>query len=174
MTDYLKPLPIVSPLTQPFWDGARSGRLVVQKCGDCGKHRFPASTICDACLSEQAAWVEVSGQATVWSVCEFHRVYFKGFANEIPYNVALVRLDEGPRMYTNLVGISYGTLTATNNFFGFRNIVFNQLTALTVSSDSVFLMDNLQTLAAVPEPETLAMMLAGLGIVGVAARRRRN
>ena len=108
MTDYLKPLPIVSPLTQPFWDGARSGRLVVQKCGDCGKHRFPASTICDACLSEQAAWVEVSGKATVWSVCEFHRVYFKGFANEIPYNVALVRLDEGPRMYTNLVGISYG------------------------------------------------------------------
>ena len=65
-------------------------------------------------------------------------------------------------------------LIATNNFFGFSNIAFNQLTALTVSSDSVFLMDNLQTLAAVPEPETLAMMLVGLGIVGATARRRRS
>jgi hypothetical protein len=48
--------------------------------------------------------VTVSGNGTVWSFCEFHRQYFDGF--DVPYNVALVRLDEGPRMYTNLVGVA--------------------------------------------------------------------
>lgn len=107
MTAYAKPLPHVTPLTQPFWDAARAGRLDVQRCGNCGTLRFPPARICDECLSEDVAWVTVSGRAAVWSMCEFHRLYFKGFAAELPYNVALVRLDEGPRMYTNLVGIPY-------------------------------------------------------------------
>jgi uncharacterized protein len=107
MTDYAKPLPHIAPLAQPFWDATRSDRLEVQRCKTCGHMRFPPSKFCDECLGEEAEWERVSGQGTVWSVCEFHRVYFKGFEAEIPYNVALVRLDEGPRMYTNLVGIAY-------------------------------------------------------------------
>ena len=111
MTEYAKPLPHITPQTQPFWDATREGRLVVQRCGACGRLRFPAASICDECLSEESAWVPVSGRGTVWSMCEFHRLYFKGFAEDIPYNVALVRLDEGPRMYTNIVGIPYADIT---------------------------------------------------------------
>lgn len=107
MSTYTKPLPHVTTLTQPFWDAARAGRLEVQKCGSCGRLRFPPAKICDECMSEETSWVQVSGRGTVWSVCEFHRSYFKGFAAEMPYNVALVCLDEGPRMYSNLVGIPY-------------------------------------------------------------------
>ncbi len=94
------------PLTQPFWDAARAGRLEVQKCGSCGKLRFPPAKICDECMSGETTWVRVSGRGTVWSMCELPRLYFKGFEPEMPYTVALVRLDEGPRMHSNLVGIA--------------------------------------------------------------------
>ena len=105
MSGPARPLPVVTELTRPFWDAARAGRLAVQKCQECGKLRFPASPLCDACLATSTAWVEVSGRGTVWSACEFHRSYFPGF--DVPYAVALVRLDEGVRMYTNLVGVDY-------------------------------------------------------------------
>ena len=124
MSEYAKPLPHVTPLTQPFWEAAKAGRLVVQQCGACGQRRFPPSKICDSCLSDAATWVDVSGQGTVWSVCEFHRAYFKSFAAELPYNVALVRLDEGPRLYTNIVGIPYEAIK-----IGMRvNAVFEPVT----------------------------------------------
>lgn len=102
---YQKPLPFVTPMTEPFWAGTRAGRVSVQRCVGCGHLRFPPSGVCDECLGEATEWVTLSGKGTVWSVCEFHRQYFKGF--ETPYNVALVRLDEGPRMYTNIVGTAY-------------------------------------------------------------------
>ena len=110
MTDYPKPLPHITKLTQPFWTATAAGRLQVQKCTACGQLRFPPSKICDECMGEATIWVEVSGRGTVWSMCEFHRLYFKAFEPEMPYNVALVRLDEGPRMYTNLVGIDYNKI----------------------------------------------------------------
>ena len=107
MSEYGKPLPHVTPLTQPFWDAAKAARLVVQQCTNCGRNRFPPAKNCDHCLSDETEWVDVSPFGTVWSVCEFHRAYFKGFEPDLPYNVAIVRLDDGPSMYTNLVGIDY-------------------------------------------------------------------
>jgi len=108
MSDTAKPLPYITPLTQPFWNATKAGRLEVQECIDCGHKRFPPSRMCEDCLSERVRWVQVSGRGIVWSVCEFHRQYFKGI--DVPYNVALVRLDEGPRMYTNIVGAEYGQI----------------------------------------------------------------
>ncbi len=103
---YNKPLPRLSAANQPFLDAAREGRLVVQKCQSCGKARFPAASICSNCLSPDAEWIDTSGKGTVWSFCFFHRQYFKGFEAEIPYNVVLVQLDEGPRLYSNLLGVA--------------------------------------------------------------------
>lgn len=110
MSDAAKPLPNVTDLNRPFWAGARDGKLLVQRCGACGRLRFPPARTCDACLSAAADWVPVSGQGTIWSVCEFHRSYLRGFATELPYNVALVTLDEGPRLYTNIVGLPYASI----------------------------------------------------------------
>jgi len=124
MNTYQKPLPHIVPANEPFWKAAHEGRLVAQRCNDCEKLRLPASPVCDACLSERSEWTELGGQGTVWSVCEFHRAYFASFADELPYNVALVKLDEGPRLYTNLIGVPSSQIT-----IGHRVIVaFDQVT----------------------------------------------
>ncbi len=103
---YAKPLPRLSAANTPYLEAAREGRLVVQRCQSCGKSRFPAASLCSHCLSPEAEWITASGKGTVWSFCFFHRQYFKGFEAEIPYNVVLVQLDEGPRLYSNLLGVA--------------------------------------------------------------------
>jgi uncharacterized OB-fold protein len=102
---YTKPLPKIDALGAPFWEGTRAGELRVQRCTDCGTLAFPPARHCAACLGERREWVRVSGRGTVATFGIFHRLYFPAFERDLPYNVALVRLDEGPRMYTNLVGI---------------------------------------------------------------------
>jgi uncharacterized OB-fold protein len=56
-------------------------------------------------LSEDAEWVTLSGKGTVFSFIVFHQVYNQAFAKDVPYNVALIQLDEGPRMFSNVVGV---------------------------------------------------------------------
>ena len=104
MDPYNKPLPTLSEENRPFWDGCRAGRLMLQKCG-CGHLRYPISPFCPECLSDQFEWSPVSGRGTVFSYVVFHRAYHPGFKEEVPYNVALVQLEEGPRMYSNIVGV---------------------------------------------------------------------
>ena len=107
-TGYQKPLPIVTPLDQPFWDSVRMGRLAVHCCGDCGDVRFPASPVCPKCLSRNQHWEPASGLATLASWVDFHRAYWPGFSRELPYTVCMVQLREGPLMVSNLVGGTEG------------------------------------------------------------------
>jgi len=104
-TPYTKPVPNIDDNNRPHWEGAREGKLNVQRCLSCGTHRYPPARWCFHCLSEETEWVTVSGKGTIWSWCVFHKAYFKGFEADIPYPVVLVELDEGPRLYSNLVGI---------------------------------------------------------------------
>ncbi len=105
MTDYTKPLPEISDENRPFWDGARSGELRMQQCARCGHIRYPIGRICPDCLEEGHDWVPLSGRGEVYSSIVFHQVYDKAFADDVPYSVALVQLDEGPRMFSNVVGV---------------------------------------------------------------------
>lgn len=98
-----KPLPRVRGVDTPYWEATARGEFRLQRCSDCGTWRFPPSEVCPACLSEAYSWDEVSGRATLWSWVIFHQIYFKGFADEIPYAVAFVELEEGPYMVTNVV-----------------------------------------------------------------------
>ena len=104
MSDYAKPLPKIDPLNQPFWDHARDEKLAVQRCDSCGDVHFPPSPVCPNCLSEDQSWQVVSGRGTLESWVEFHRAYWDGFKDELPYGVCLVRLAEGPLLVSNLVG----------------------------------------------------------------------
>jgi uncharacterized OB-fold protein len=104
MTDYAKPLPVLTDENRPFWEACREGRLSLQQCGDCAHIRYPISHVCPRCLSAAFAWTPMSGRATVFSYIVFHRAYHPGFAQDVPYNVALVQLEEGPRLYSNIVG----------------------------------------------------------------------
>jgi uncharacterized OB-fold protein len=106
MNPYTKPLPVLDGDNAPHWAGARERQLRVQRCTDCGRLRFPAARHCSDCLSEASEWISVSGRGEIWSHCRFHRVYFKGFEDEMPYTVVLVRLDEGPMLYSNMVGLA--------------------------------------------------------------------
>ena len=89
----------------PFFDGARKGQLMVQKCDDCGLLRFPASELCSNCLSIRAGWTGVSGRGEIYSFNIMHQVYHPGFAAEVPYGVVVVKLEEGAKVVSNLVGV---------------------------------------------------------------------
>ncbi|OUN00009.1 MAG: hypothetical protein BAA02_10665 [Paenibacillaceae bacterium ZCTH02-B3] len=103
--EYTKPLPKPDVWSRPFWEHAKNGVLATQACVKCGHRFFPPGPVCPSCYSFELEWKPVSGKGKVVSWVVFHQLYYKGFADEIPYNVALVQLDEGPMMYTNIVGI---------------------------------------------------------------------
>jgi uncharacterized OB-fold protein len=104
--DYQKPLPTLNDENRPFWESCQAGRLRLQQCGACGHVRYPISRFCPRCLSGEFEWAEMSGRGTVFSYIVFHRAYHPGFKDDVPYNVALVQLEEGPRMFSNIVGAS--------------------------------------------------------------------
>jgi uncharacterized OB-fold protein len=103
---YEKPRPDVSGPEAPYWEAAKEHRLVCQKCSDCGTLRFPPAQICEHCLSNSFEWTPLSGKGTVWSFILMHQKYYNSFADEIPYNIAVVRSAEGPKFLTNLVDIA--------------------------------------------------------------------
>ena len=80
--------------------------MVVQKCGECGTLRFPPRRMCSNCLSREASWTPVSGEGEVYSFIVMHRVYHPAFATQVPYAVAMVKLKEGAKMLSNVIGIS--------------------------------------------------------------------
>ena len=101
---YTKPLPVIDDLTRPYWTHAKAHQLAVQHCRACGHVHFPPSPVCPACLSADQDWQVVSGRGTLVSWAHFHRAYWKSFAEDVPYNVCVVALEEGPRIVSNLVG----------------------------------------------------------------------
>lgn len=106
MPEYAKPLPQLTDENRPFWEGAREGRLRMQRCDDCAHLRYPISRWCPQCLSESSTWIDLSGRGVVASTIVFHQVYSAAFADDVPYNVSLIQLDEGPRMFSNVVGVA--------------------------------------------------------------------
>jgi uncharacterized OB-fold protein len=101
-----KPVPRPAPESLPYWQAARGHRLELPRCNACGKFWFPPSQCCPHCLAADFAWTPVSGKGKVFSFVTFHRVYHPAFARDVPYVVALVELEEGPRMLTNIVGVA--------------------------------------------------------------------
>jgi uncharacterized OB-fold protein len=101
-----KPVPDITPEMRPFYEAAKRRELVVQRCRACGTPRFPAREICSACLSSDSEWTKASGRGEVFSFNVMHQVYHPGFATEVPYAVVVVKLAEGPKMNSNLVGVA--------------------------------------------------------------------
>jgi uncharacterized OB-fold protein len=99
------PQKIRDATTEPFWSGLLQGTLRLPKCRECGHLLFPIGPCCSNCLSTEPDWVELSGKGQVWSYIVYHHAFDPAFADKLPYNVALVLLDEGPRLLTNIVGI---------------------------------------------------------------------
>jgi uncharacterized OB-fold protein len=101
-----RPLPEITPLTAPFWDAARRRELVVQRCGACGAWRFPPEVGCYACGSRDVRWERVSGRAVLYTWTVAHPPLLPFFSERAPWPVAVVQLEEGPRLVTTLAGVA--------------------------------------------------------------------
>ena len=93
----------VDSINKPYWDGLKQGQLFYQAC-QCGHHWLPPSRHCPACLNEDVTWQQASGEATVVSWVVYHVAYNPEVKDRLPYNVAIVRLREGPQLITNIEG----------------------------------------------------------------------
>jgi uncharacterized OB-fold protein len=102
-----KPKPRPAPESLPYWQAASEHRLALPQCHSCDKFWFPPSRSCPHCLSDQFSFENVSGRGKIFSFVTFHRIYRPAFAESVPYVVALVELEEGPRLLTNILGISH-------------------------------------------------------------------
>jgi len=110
---YEKPLPVLDPESTPFWEATRAHKLKIVRCSDCGQVRFPPTSFCPNCNSAAHDWIEASGKATVFSwIVVRHPVPKDIYAMDVPYVVALVTLEEGVRMPTNIVGVDPDAVTA--------------------------------------------------------------
>lgn len=92
--------PTIGPDPAPFWRYAESGELRMQACATCGHLRWPPSPICPECWSMEVVWKRLSGFGRVQSWIVYQRQYLDQFPT--PHLVALVELDEGPRMETSM------------------------------------------------------------------------
>ena len=95
------PRPDIDETSRPYWSALREGLLVFQRCS-CGHAWLPARKHCPSCLSPEPRWECASGRGKLLSWVVYHQAYHPAFESRLPYNVALVQLDEGPRLLTNV------------------------------------------------------------------------
>lgn len=103
MTEVTRPRPAQSADTSFFWEGAKRGELLIQRCSACGKLRHPPGPGCPACGSLEWDTVRSTGRGRVYSYAVHHYPPIPGF--EYPLAVALVELEEGTRLISNVVGV---------------------------------------------------------------------
>lgn len=91
----------------PYLDGLRHGELRITRCAACGLAQFPPRSVCPGCAAVgRSEWFASAGRGQVWSFCVFHKAYLPEPAPQPPYNVAVVQLDEGPKMVSTVTGVS--------------------------------------------------------------------
>ena len=95
-----------------FWDALKEKKLLIQRCGDCGRSRFPPMPRCPYCASAKYSVIEAGGGGTVYTWVVVHRAFDPAFTDEVPFTLATVDLDEGARIV--------GRLEGTSPLFGMR------------------------------------------------------
>lgn len=104
MTETMRPAPIVTDDSAVFWDAANDGRLVAQRCGSCRALRHPPRPMCPHCRSLDIDVVDLAGTGVVYSYAFLHHPPHPAFT--YPVFAALVDLDEGIRLATNLTDVA--------------------------------------------------------------------
>jgi hypothetical protein len=100
-----RPIPEPDEASRPFFDATLRGELLLQHCGACGRWMWPAKVRCIECLADGLEWKPASGRATLYSFTLVHQLVHPGFKGEMPYNLALVDLEEGVRTHSSIVGV---------------------------------------------------------------------
>jgi uncharacterized protein len=94
---------LMPPIDDAFWVAARERRLVIPRCLDCQQYRFPPRLGCPNCGATRTEWVASAGHGSIYSFVVVHQRLHPAFDSYLPYAVALVQLDEGPRMLAMLI-----------------------------------------------------------------------
>ena len=101
--EWRKPLPAISGETKPFWDAARRGDLMIQRCGDCNEYQWYPRGFCSNCWSPNIKNVRSSGRGSIWTYTVTYQNRTPGFNEDVPYILALVELEEGVKLFSNIV-----------------------------------------------------------------------
>lgn len=114
-TNLQKPLPTITSEAIPFWEGAAKQQLLMQRCLDCSAYIWTPRPSCFECGSENIQWQKLSGRGEVYSFTVIRQVVGRAasqaFEKDIPYVIAWIDLDEGPRMITNVIGCPVENVT---------------------------------------------------------------
>ena len=108
MTDtaeWERPIPALDGVSKTYWEAGARGELLFQQCPACGNRQLYPRAMCTAC-GETPEWVPASGRGTVHTFTVIRQNYGRPFRDELPYVVAIVELEEGPRLMTNVTGIA--------------------------------------------------------------------
>lgn len=100
---YKKPLPGPTLESKEFWEGCKRHELLIQRCRDCGSYRHYPRLLCPKCNSENTEWVKVSGKGQVYTWAVAVQPFHPGFAEDVPYAMVIVELEEGVRLMTNIM-----------------------------------------------------------------------
>ncbi len=103
-------IPPHTELTEPYWQAAREERLVIQQCNACDHWLFPPGANCPRCGSEELSWTPVSGKGVIYTYTIAYRPPHPVLTNQTPITVAVVELEEGPRMTSNIIGCDPDTV----------------------------------------------------------------
>jgi uncharacterized OB-fold protein len=104
MSEAKRPLPRIDEESRGYWEALARHELYVQECGECRLRRFPPRAVCPACCSPSITWIRCAGRGTVYSFTVTHQNQAPGFRERLPYVLAVVELEEGVRLMTNVVG----------------------------------------------------------------------
>jgi uncharacterized OB-fold protein len=94
---------VIDSDSRPYWEGLAQGELRIQRCDACSHHVFYPRAICPHCSSGKLSWITAAGKGTIYSYTVAHQA-FGPYADEVPFVVAIVELEEGVRMMTRIVG----------------------------------------------------------------------
>jgi uncharacterized protein len=97
------PTPIPDLDSAAYWEAAHRHEFLLQRCGSCERFRFYPRSHCPYCFSASFEWQRASGRGTIYSFTIIHRAPSPGFADKVPYVLALIDLLEGVRMMTNII-----------------------------------------------------------------------
>jgi uncharacterized OB-fold protein len=105
-TELERPLPEPTPVTRPFWDALGEGKVRIQRCEDCAAWVFYPRNRCSRCLSDRLRWEEVSGEGVLYTFTVARQPTSAHFVDDVPQLIAVVELDQGVRLTTNLVNVT--------------------------------------------------------------------
>jgi uncharacterized OB-fold protein len=100
-----RPIPSPDAATAEFFRAAKQGKLLIKHCPACDRNLLPQREQCPVCFSRGLEWREASGKGTIYSFVIQHQVLHPAFKDEVPFNIVVVELDEGPRFQSNVVGV---------------------------------------------------------------------